>query len=90
MKTFTDSDVEACQDGLLRIRSIEREDLLNEPLDWQAMGLQQTASGYGSNLVTPYKLMFNGRKLRVYAICWSNCASHFIRSKQRRIFLNLG
>jgi hypothetical protein len=56
---------------------------------WQKQGLQQTASGYGRKLVTPYMLAIPGaaRPYRVYAICFSNCASHYILRNGERLFL---
>ena len=40
----------------------------------------QTQSGYGSKLPTPYEVRRNGRWQRVYAICYSNAATHYIRA----------
>ena len=56
---------------------------------WQKQGLQQTATGYGGKLVTDYMLSIPGaaRPYRVYAICFSNCASHYILRKGERLFL---
>ena len=56
---------------------------------WQKQGLQQTATGYGRKLVTPYMLSIPGaaRPYRVYAICFSNCASHYILRNGERLFL---
>lgn len=46
---------------------------------WQRRGLQQTASGYGCKLTTHYMLETpDGRKRRVYAMCFSNAASHYV------------
>jgi hypothetical protein len=56
---------------------------------WQKQGLMQTATGYGRKLVTDYMLSIPGaaRPYRVYAICFSNCASHYILRKGERLFL---
>jgi hypothetical protein len=57
---------------------------------WQKQGLQQTASGYGRKLVTPYMLAIPGAAhpyYRVYAICFSNCASHYILRNGGRLFV---
>ena len=56
---------------------VERE-LVHAPLAWQVAGLQQTATGYGSRLNTGYKVMYAGKLRRVYAICYSNCASYYV------------
>lgn len=56
---------------------VERE-FVYAPLDWQTRGLQQTRTGYGAKLTTPYKVFFAGRVRRVYARCYSNAASLFV------------
>lgn len=38
----------------------------------------QTRTGYGSKLPTEHMVHFEGRWRRVYAICYSNAASHYI------------
>jgi len=59
----------------------------NEP-EWMKRGLQQTTSGYGSKLNTGRMVHFERRWRRVYAICYSNCASHYFRFRGERIFLH--
>lgn len=57
-------------------------------LEWQRLGLQQTASGYGRKLTTPYLLdTGDGKQRRVYAICYSNVASHYVLIKGQMLFL---
>jgi len=56
------------------IKTDVREDLL----DWQKRGLQQTASGYGRKLVTPYKVLHNGKWRRVYCCQISNAGTYYI------------
>lgn len=41
----------------------------------------QTASGYGSKLPTRHMVHYQGRWRRVYAICYSNCATLYIRGR---------
>lgn len=53
-------------------------DIKFKPLALHKLGLQQTASGYGSKLVTPYLASVAGRFRRVYAICYSNVASYYV------------
>lgn len=49
---------------------------------------QQTASGYGSKLITQYKIKCADNKTRrVYAICYSNAASLYIIVKGEKQFL---
>jgi hypothetical protein len=65
--------------------------LITQMLSWQKQGLQQTASGYGRKLTTPYMLETpDGRKRRVYAVCFSNSASHYVLIKGERVFLRDG
>lgn len=48
------------------------------PLAWQRKGLQQTASGYGARLATPYMVQWRGRWRRVYSYCYSNAGTLFL------------
>ncbi len=56
-------------------------------LSWQKQGLQETASGYGSRLTTTKKVKYNNRWYRVYATCYSNVASCWIKVKGNKLFL---
>lgn len=44
----------------------------------QEKGLSFTASGYGSKIPTSRQVYYEGRWRRVYARCYSNCATLFI------------
>jgi len=46
-------------------------------------------TGYGSKLMTSWKVKYNNRLYRVYAICFSNTATYYILSKGQRLFLNM-
>tara|TARA_R110000824_G_scaffold198352_1_gene382343 strand:+ start:265 stop:507 length:243 start_codon:yes stop_codon:yes gene_type:complete len=61
--------------------------LIDAPLWWHKRGLQQTASGYGSKLTTPYKVEHNGRLYRVYCVCWSNSGTLYILTKGQPLYL---
>jgi hypothetical protein len=61
--------------------------LIYTPLWWHLQGLQQTSSGYGSKLTTPYKVRHDGRLYRVYCICWSNSGSLYILPGGRPLYL---
>ena len=61
--------------------------LIDAPLWWHKRGLQQTASGYGSKLTTPYKVEHNGRLYRVYCVCWSNSGTLYILPKGEPLYL---
>lgn len=47
----------------------------------------QNQYGYGSKITTDLMLIHKGRKYRVYGICWSNSASHYVTIKGERYFL---
>lgn len=51
------------------------------PLQWQKRGLMQTATGYGRKLTTRYMAVVGKRAYRVYATCFSNCASLWVTIK---------
>ena len=61
--------------------------LIDAPLSWQKLGIQETASGYGKKLTTSYKIAHNGRLYRVYASCYGNAGSLYILAKGQRIYL---
>jgi len=45
-------------------------------------------TGYGDKIPTEYKVIYGNRHYRVYAICWSNAASFYIRIKGERYFIH--
>ena len=63
-------------------------DLIESPLEWQKRGLRQTATGYGSKLTTHYKVPFNGKQYRVYATCFSNCATLWFTVNGKRYIVD--
>ena len=62
--------------------------LLYYPLWWHEQHRQQTATGYGSKLTTPYKVKYNGRLYRVYCRCYSNVGSLYILPGGKPLYLN--
>ena len=68
-------------------QGVSMDDRVESPLWWHKEGLRQTATGYGSKLTTRYKVPYNGRLYRVYAICHSNVASHYIIVKGQQLFI---
>lgn len=62
----------------------------HKPLDWQARGLSQTASGYGRKLTsTRIVVLPDGRERRVYVTCFSNSGTAWINlDGARRIIRN--
>jgi hypothetical protein len=63
------------------------DDLIQEPLPWQKKGLQQTASGYGSKLTSSYKILFEGKRYRIYTTIWSNSGSSWFKYKGKKIYV---
>ena len=67
---------------------IEKEpDFQYHPLWWHLEGRQQTASGYGRKLTTPYKIEYNGRLYRVYCICFSNAGTYYILPAGKPVYI---
>lgn len=67
---------------------VERE-MVYRPTAWQAQGIQQTATGYGNRLNSGYMIAYAGKLRRVYAVCYSNCASFYVLVKGERKFLGI-
>lgn len=58
------------------------------PLWWHTTGKQQTASGYGSKLITPWEVeCTDGRWRRVYVMCYSNAGTAYIINNGHRVIL---
>ena len=89
MRQFTNADVKQwLDDGSGRIFLGDyHAELIHDPLDWQKRGLQQTASGYGSKLTSPYKIRFEGKDYRLYTTIYSNSGSTWFRVKGRTIYV---
>ncbi len=51
----------------------------------------QRPDGYGSKIPTDYMIVLNSDirkvKRRVYAVCWSNCASFYVIIKGKDLYL---
>ena len=57
-----------------------------DPLKWQKLGLQYTASGYGAKIPTQYKAFIAGKFRRVYCKIYSNIGVLFVMlGKQKQI-----
>lgn len=84
-RNFTFADVSEGKYGSVYADSSE---LIDNPLPWQKMGLQQTASGYGGKLNTGRSIMFEGRKYRLYCTQYSNAGSVWFKVKGRTIYIN--
>lgn len=68
---------------------IKRSDLQYAPLQMHIQGLQQTASGYGKRLKTPYKIWHNNKSYRVYCCCYSNAGTLYIEGVGGKIILDV-
>ncbi len=51
----------------------------------KALGMD--AMGYGNKIRTIYKVEHEGKLFRVFATCFSNCASHWIMTKGKKLFV---
>lgn len=47
------------------------------------------STGFGRKLTTRYKLKHDSRMYRVYAHCFSNCASYYVVIKGEKRTLNI-
>lgn len=63
--------------------------LVEAPMWYHERGLMQTATGYGSKLVTRYKLNIGRRNYRVYSTCFSNCSTEYILFLGKRLIIDL-
>lgn len=92
-RLFTEKDVRAWKssiDGsdMYSIYTTGPEQLIDDPLDWQKRGLQQTSSGYGRKLTSRYKINFEGKLYRLYVTIYSNAGSTWFRVRGRKIFVS--
>lgn len=55
----------------------------------QSSNYRSPITGYGNKLQTRYKLKHKNKLKRVYAICYSNVASHYILENGNKLFLNI-
>lgn len=87
MKQFTENDVDRSGKFPTIYMVDQLDELVKCLLPWQAMVLQQTATGYGAKLTTRWKINYCGKLYRVYATCCSNIASLWFTVKGERIYL---
>ncbi len=69
------------------IEYVDNGRVVYAPLWWHKAGLQQTATGYGGKLTSPYKTEVNGRLYRVYVMCYSNSGTAYVIVKGKRLVL---
>lgn len=82
MKTFFAEN----PDGSFDYADADITEWRDSPLWWHTQGRQQTASGYGSKLVTSKMVLIGKRWHRVYCICYSNVGTcYIIQNGARRI-----
>ena len=67
---------------------VKQEDLIDNPLWFHKRGLQETRSGYGRKLRTPWMIRHEGRLKRVYCQIFSNVGSLYIISQSKRIYID--
>lgn len=83
MKEFTTADVlpSSVFDGWI---PADTSELVYDPPEWMARGLQETASGYGKKLNSGRKIHFNGRLYRIYVTIFSNAGTAWFKAKGKR------
>ena len=84
---FTDAQLKHCcshNEGL----HITQRDRLWSPLWFHERGLQETASGYGRKLHTPYMLCVGKRLYRVYCCIFSNSGTRYIQWRGHDIIVH--
>ena len=88
MKNFTQADVQNPDSDFPRIYLDDEHDLIDSPLPWQSLGLQETASGYGAKLTSSYKISFEGKTYRTYSTCYGISGSAWFKAKGKKIYLS--
>lgn len=60
-----------------------------QPLWWHKQGRQQTASGYGTKLISSRMVRLEGETIwrRVYVTQWSNSGSAFVRLGGKQLYI---
>jgi hypothetical protein len=66
---------------------IEKKDFVESPLLHHKLGLQYTASGYGSKIPTRFTVKHNNRIKRVYCSIYSNIGSLYIMDNGKRLYI---
>ena len=72
-----------------KVLLVDRAELIMNPLWFHTMHLMQTTTGYGKNLKTEFMIKYNNRLCRVYYSNFSNAGTHYIKTKQGDIILNI-
>lgn len=88
MKNFTQADVQNPESDFPRIYLDNEYDLIDSPLPWQSLGLQETASGYGRKLTSHFKISFEGKQYRIYTTCFSSSGSSWFKVKGKKIYVS--
>jgi len=90
MKNFTLSDVQNPDSDFPRIylAGDYQNDLIDYPLPWQKLGLQETSSGYGAKLTSRHKISFEKKEYRIYNTCYGNSGSSWFKAKGKKIYLS--
>lgn len=73
----------------LPMRTVKADEVIHAPLWYHLQGLMQTVSGYGSKIVTEYKVKHNGRMYRVYCAIYSNIGTLYIVSNGIKLTVNI-
>ena len=71
-------------DGVLNFEDLKAEQHL---LDWQIVGLQKTATGYGKKIPTSWKVRYLGKLRRIYQDVYSNSGVSYIIVNGKKLYL---
>lgn len=68
---------------------VKRQDLIENPLEWQKAGKFETATGYGNKLHTPYMLDYDRKRRRLYCRCFSNVGVTYIIVRGEEVIVDV-
>lgn len=68
---------------------MNRRDLIHKPLWFHKLNRQETRSGYGKKLRTPYMVKYHNRLHRIYVCQYSNAATPYIVVKGTYCIVNI-
>ncbi len=70
------------------VNYLDSKEVVTLPLQMEGEGRNPYRTGYGNRIKSPYVVEhISGRKYRVYSMCHSNAASHYITIKGVVYFL---
>ena len=68
---------------------VKRQDLIENPLEWQKAGKLETPTGYGYKHHTPPGVDYEGRRRRLYCRCFSNVGVTYIIVRGEEVIVDV-